>query len=310
MSSTTLSCLRRPHHSWIHNDNCPPFSRVPETSNKNPQPPPDSWFSGNLSPYLLNLSKVSDLSSLYLLKLSPPSVSLAPPSPIFFPLFCPLLDLSPCLLKLPVPSTAMDPTTLCFTVCHHTHPPWRVHPICGLHRHPHPDTSQIHGSSPESTLEPPWTPLEHSTLSSREPKPILVSTPIPENQTYNNKTHSWPVFPISIKSTTTHTLALPEIWKNFSTPSSPLLSTPFLSCHCHGFSMDKILSALGPGFLLVPTAQSSVHQLSLRPQGGASPLNSMHHLSNPAPLSLSEQSFLNEYLIISLPSWKPFNGCL
>ena len=226
MSSTTLSCLRCPHHSWIHNDNCPPFSRVPETSNKNPQPPPDSWFSGNLSPYLLNLSKVSDLSSLYLLKLSPPSVSLAPPSPIFFPLFCPLLDLSPCLLKLPVPSTAMDPTTLCFTVCHHTHPPWRVHPICGLHRHPHPDTSQIHGSSPESTLEPPWTPLEHSTLSSREPKPILVSTPIPENQTYNNKTHSLPVFPISIKSTTTHTLALPEIWKNFSSPLHPISQLP------------------------------------------------------------------------------------
>ena len=52
-----------------------------------------------------------------------------------------------------------------------------------------PDTSQIHGSSPESTLEPCWTPLEHSTVSSREPKPILVSTPILENQTYNNKTH-------------------------------------------------------------------------------------------------------------------------
>lgn len=50
------------HHSWTH-CHCRPFSRVPETSNKDPRWPPIYWFSGNLSPYLLDLSKVSDLSS-------------------------------------------------------------------------------------------------------------------------------------------------------------------------------------------------------------------------------------------------------
>ena len=39
----------------------------------------------------------------------------------------------------------------------------------------------------------------------------------------------------------------------------------------------------------LPLIQLSVHQLSLRPQGGASPVNSMHCLSNPASLSLPEQ---------------------
>ena len=93
MSSTILSCLRRPHHSWIHSDNCLPFSRMPETSNKNPQPPPESWFSGNLNPHLLNLSKVSDLSS--------PLPSEAHPSLSFhdttFSYFPPSFLASPCL---------------------------------------------------------------------------------------------------------------------------------------------------------------------------------------------------------------------
>lgn len=97
MSSTTLSCLRRPHHSWIHNDNCLPFSRVPETSNKNPQPPPDSWFSGNLSPYLVNLSKVFDLSSPYLLKLTP-SLSFHDTT---FSYFLPSFLASPWFVSLP-----------------------------------------------------------------------------------------------------------------------------------------------------------------------------------------------------------------
>ena len=123
----------------------------------------------------------------YLLKLTPPSVSMIPLFLIFLPLFWSLLELSSWLLRLPLPSMSMGPTAPHFTVCHSTHPPGRAHHICGFHHLPHADISQIHGSSSESTLEPHWTPLEHSTSSSREPKPILVFTPILENQTHRNK---------------------------------------------------------------------------------------------------------------------------